>query len=134
MGRARYSLAACARADVGEKKRNANASELAQWDGEITRFIGANTKGFGESRQGEALRPIRGEAQETLSWSRLVVAEKLYICGLWQQAGLSAALDQFRHSAPAELTIAEGPLVDVHSDKFVREIGFHIARKLHRVV
>src|SRR5690349_1590673 len=50
-----------------------------------------------------------------------------------QNSGLRAARNQFVDGVLAFLAVAERPFVDVHADKLIGEIGFHVARELHGV-
>src|ERR1035438_10482853 len=51
-----------------------------------------------------------------------------------QNACGGAALDQFADGFLALFAVAQGPLVDIHADKFVGEFGVHVAGKLHGVI
>src|SRR5689334_24640881 len=53
--------------------------------------------------------------------------------GAGKNSGLRAARNQFVDSVLAFFAVAEGPLVDIHADKLIGEIGFHVAGELHGV-
>src|ERR1700688_1611946 len=43
-------------------------------------------------------------------------------------------MDQFGDGLFATVAVSEGPPVDVHGDKFIGSIGFHVAGELHGVI
>src|SRR5882762_7767349 len=66
--------------------------------------------------------------------SRLYFAEEFDGRRAGEEAGFGAARYQFLYGFLAFFAIAERPVVDVHADKFIGELGVHFARELHGVV
>src|SRR5260370_26199630 len=65
---------------------------------------------------------------------RLSFAEEFDRCRGWQKTSLGTAQDEFAHGLLAFFAVSERPLVDVHSDELIGEIGVHVTGKLHGVV
>src|SRR5215831_7872773 len=67
-------------------------------------------------------------------WKDLRIAKELHLHRTGQQSRLCAAFNQLGHRGFAFFAVSESPFIYVHSHELVRQLAFHVARKLHCIL
>jgi hypothetical protein len=63
-----------------------------------------------------------------------VLQDKFERLPMRDQAGFETAIEKTANAFPAFLAVVQGPVVDIHANKFVGQIPAHVSGKLKRVL